>query len=81
MIILYVIVRVDNRFYIPDGSKRAGDYSGANAINKDTEGKPVTRIMTEEEVFDDAPLQEPEKGGSGSRDAESGINNTVREGL
>lgn len=81
VIILYVIVRVDNRFYVPDGSKRAGDYSGANAANKDIEGTSVRRIMTEEEVFDDVPARDPERNGGGNRDVESGINNTAKESL
>ena len=51
---LYVIVRVDRRFYVPNGSKGPGDYSGRNA-EKIGEGVPVRRVMTEEEVFDDAP--------------------------
>ena len=80
VIILYVIVRVDNRFHIPDGSKRAGDYGGTNVTPKDSERTTVRRIMTEEEVFDDAPLRELEKGVSGHRGAESGMSNTVRAG-
>jgi hypothetical protein len=55
---LYILVRVDRRFHIPNGSKGPGDYSGANNIEKNGEGKTETRIMTEEEVFDDAPAEE-----------------------
>ncbi|KAL8932165.1 MAG: hypothetical protein Q9216_006940 [Gyalolechia sp. 2 TL-2023] len=32
VIILYIVVRVDLRFYVPNGSKKAGDYSGINAL-------------------------------------------------
>lgn len=58
VIYLYIIVRVDRRFHVPNGSKRSGDYSGPNiAAEKDGNTHPgghmVTRIMSEEEVFDD----------------------------
>ncbi|KAL8812146.1 MAG: hypothetical protein Q9200_001263 [Gallowayella weberi] len=52
VIFLYVLVRVDRRFYVPDGSKGPGDYSGKNISDK--EGHMVNRIQSEEEVFDDA---------------------------
>lgn len=56
---LYILVRVDRRLYVPNGSKRPGDYSGRNnrepgkeySIN--SEGHIETRVMSEEEVFDD----------------------------
>ncbi|KAI4267536.1 MAG: hypothetical protein L6R38_008217 [Xanthoria sp. 2 TBL-2021] len=54
VVFLYVVVRVDRRFYVPDGSKGPGDYSGMNSSDE-KEGNIVTRINTEEEVFDDAP--------------------------
>ncbi|MCJ1392731.1 hypothetical protein MMC18_005602 [Xylographa bjoerkii] len=66
---LYILVRVDRRFHIPDGSKGPGDYSG-RASKKSVgggndemggEGKMVTRIMSEEEVFDDVPEDEVEQ--------------------
>lgn len=55
VIYLYLILRVDRRFYIPDGSKGPGDYS-----SRSNEGeKPDTKhgamsILSEEEVFDDS---------------------------
>ncbi|MCJ1438290.1 hypothetical protein MMC27_007678 [Xylographa pallens] len=66
---LYILVRVDRRFYVPDGSKGPGDYSGlvsrtgaAGGTEKTGgEGRMVTRLMSEEEVFDDVPQQEVEK--------------------
>ena len=58
---LYILVRVDRRFHVPDGSKKAGNYhpgqkeadqpSGMEKVSSG--GGMVTRIMTEEEVFDD----------------------------
>ncbi|KAL8725429.1 MAG: hypothetical protein Q9166_007361 [cf. Caloplaca sp. 2 TL-2023] len=58
VIFLYVVVRVDRRFYVPDGSKGPGDYSGRNISDKTQECVENTSsptIMSEEEVFDDAP--------------------------
>ena len=57
---LYVLVRVDRRFHVPDGSKKARNYhpepkppvKGQDTPSDDGEGM-VTRIMTEEEVFDE----------------------------
>ena len=59
VLILYVIVRVDTRFYVPDGAKKAGDYA-RRIIEEESEGviirgREIGRIMTEGEVFDDAP--------------------------
>jgi hypothetical protein len=58
VVYLYLVVRVDRRFHVPNGSKRAGDYSGRNkAADKEeslhSEGQIERRIMSEEEVFDD----------------------------
>ena len=66
---LYILVRVDRRFHVPDGSKGPGDYSGlASRTSADGkiektggEGKMVTRLMSEEEVFDDVPAEEVEQ--------------------
>lgn len=63
----YAIIRVDKRFHVPNGSKRAGDYSGSNDDEPKQEPSPIrasfqehgkrqsflSRVMTEEEVFDD----------------------------
>jgi Protein of unknown function (DUF3112) len=58
VVYLYLLVRVDRRFYVPNGSKRAGDYSGrSKALEKEESlhsENPIERtIMTEEELFDD----------------------------
>ncbi|MCJ1403646.1 hypothetical protein MMC11_006869 [Xylographa trunciseda] len=66
---LYVLVRVDRRFHIPNGSKGPGDYLGltsktsAHEGNEETSGmgRTVTRLMTEEEVFDDVPEDKVEE--------------------
>ncbi|KAL8995400.1 MAG: hypothetical protein Q9188_006825 [Gyalolechia gomerana] len=67
VIILYLVVRVDLRFHIPNGSKRAGDYSGINALRTKEEvtmTNPSLRVMSEEEVFDDASGTLGDKSGS-----------------
>jgi hypothetical protein len=61
---LYVALRIDHRFHIPDGSKRPGDYSGQNQqkdelhVDSDHDSQRQTRIFSEEEVFDDVPSEE-----------------------
>ncbi|KAF7506860.1 hypothetical protein GJ744_011206, partial [Endocarpon pusillum] len=64
---LYILVRVDRRFHVPNGSKRAGDYSGRNKQfdkhdSLHSEGWAETRIMSEEEVFDDEEFCDCEEG-------------------
>jgi Protein of unknown function (DUF3112) len=58
VVYLYLLVRVDRRFFVPDGSKRAGDYSGRNQQSGQPEspqgdGRLDSWIMDEEDVFDD----------------------------
>ncbi|KAG7005229.1 hypothetical protein G7Y79_00021g050960 [Physcia stellaris] len=55
VILLYVVVRVDQRFWVPNGARAAGDYSRKAADEKDA---TELRIMPEEEVFDDVPQEE-----------------------
>ena len=60
VIYLYVLVRVDRRFFIPNGSHGPGDYSRkpeaeANTKTESTEGM---RITSEEETFDESPPEE-----------------------
>ena len=58
VVILYVVVRVDQRFHVPNGSKGPGDYSRSNAMDSKEEGAAYNnsgRVMSEEEVFDDVP--------------------------
>jgi Protein of unknown function (DUF3112) len=70
VIYLYLLLRVDRRFYIPDGSKSPGDYvreGGTEEEKKKPESAHSTRrILSEEEVFDD---KEPEYE-RGSNDVE-----------
>jgi len=71
---LYVLVRVDRRFHILDGSKGPGDYLGKEAQENRTAEKTITRIMTEEEVFDDGPEENAEgEVNKGIEDAERGV--------
>ena len=54
VVYLYLALRVDRRFHIPNGSKGPGDYTqseknGQKSISRGSS----TRVMTEEEVFDD----------------------------
>lgn len=68
VIILYVVVRVDQRFHVPDGSKGPGDYSRSkiwSAKEKASANTSRGRIMSEEEVFDDA--MEPYRSGQQER--------------
>ena len=62
VIYLYLLVRVDRRFYIPNGSKGPGDYltEQTQQLPTQTSDAPprsslssATRILSEEEVFDD----------------------------
>ncbi len=69
VVYLYILVRVDRRFHIPNGSKQAGDYSGRNKqVDKEDsqhgEGQVETRIMSEEEVFDDEGFCDCDEGPS-----------------
>ena len=59
VVYLFLFLRVDRRFHIPNGSKGPGDYAN-NQTEKDG-ARPASgwsgatqRILTEEEVFDDA---------------------------
>lgn len=59
VVYLYVLVRVDRRFHIPNGSKGPGDYSGTSVLESEKQKSTGessgggARIMSEEEVFDD----------------------------
>jgi hypothetical protein len=65
---LYVLVRVDRRFYVADGSKAPAGYLGEKGVQGNGTAekgtKRDTRIITEGEVLDDAP--------GGSADVERG---------
>ncbi|KAL6713238.1 hypothetical protein ACLMJK_009359 [Lecanora helva] len=78
VVLLYVIIRVDKRFYVPDHSKKPGDYSRgpdfytrrAQGLNAKPSGEAQLsdRINQEEEVFDDMNPDDLAK-----RDEERGI--------
>lgn len=65
MVFLYVVVRVDKRFYVPNHSKGPGDYSRReeDLIKTESrgEGRLERAIEPEEETFDDAYPKDVEK--------------------
>ena len=90
VVLLYVVVRVDTRFFVPNGSRRAGDYSGRNLAEKkisdeslrkagdtsDEGASGLGRIMSEEEVFDEAP----EKTAEYNKGVENGMPERMNHG-
>ncbi len=63
VVYLFLALRVDRRFHVPNGSKGPGDYTNEASGGQDGEddGRPAsgwsgatTRVLSEEEVFDDA---------------------------
>jgi Protein of unknown function (DUF3112) len=76
VVYLYLILRVDKRFHIPDKSHGPGDYSRdwdekeQNDSERPTSG---SRIMSEEEIFDDQEPTEKE-----AKDIETGMRNEGR---
>ena len=70
VVYLYLLLRVDQRFYIPDGSKGPGDYVRDDAAGNEKKPKrnhSVRSILSEEEVFDD----EEEGNGQRQKDIEA----------
>lgn len=56
VVYLYIVLRVDRRFYIPNGSKAPGDYARdklGEQEKKPDSAHSVLRCLSEEEVFDD----------------------------
>jgi len=81
VIYLYVLVRVDQRFFVPDGSHHAGDYlrrddyyskrhKEKGTTHDDAGANAGSMIMSEEEVFDD---MSPEEVRQGTRDRVTGV--------
>ena len=77
VIYLYVAVRVDKRFWVPNGSHAAGDYSRKESTGEKSLSEPADKegraegIMSEEEVFDE---QRPSGEGRERRtDAEAAV--------
>lgn len=71
VVYLYLVLRVDQRFYVPDKSRGPGDYSadyGEKSQEKSERGTSTRRVMSEEEFFDDVT---PEM--IGSKDEEGGM--------
>ena len=79
VIVLYIVVRVDRRFWVPDGSHGPGDYSRQKAeeLNTETrgEGKLESAIAPEEEVFDDLSAEDIKRHDTQNRtqDEEKGL--------
>ncbi|KAF3002047.1 hypothetical protein E8E13_009006 [Curvularia kusanoi] len=46
VIIMYAVVRVDLRFHVPNGAKRAGDYSRSSVNVQDSDKKPRLNIVS-----------------------------------
>ena len=68
VILMYLLVRVDRRFWVPNGSRAAGDYSRREGIEKATsitsgESHIEDVILPEEEVFDDMSVAGTENRG------------------
>ena len=65
VVVFYLLVRVDLRFHVPNGSRRAGDYSGKSVKEGEEsngESGMMDKVLSEEEVFDEKPapgLQTP----------------------
>lgn len=62
VILMYIVIRVDQRFWVPNNSHMWGDYSRSRPgqSNVGTDGKSESEgrlqdILSEEEVFDDQP--------------------------
>ena len=68
VVYLYVAMRVDRRFHVPNGSKGPGAYSRGKSAKDvigsgedEPAGRTETRIMTEEEMFDEDEERPAEK--------------------
>ena len=71
VVYLYLILRVDQRFHVPDKSHGPGDYTRDHIEKPEEENGRRTstrRIMSEEEVFDDVTAEE-----NGAKDEERGM--------
>jgi hypothetical protein len=92
VIFLYVIVRVDLRFHVPDGAHGKGSYqagAAAAAAAKETgatkegaegaenEERRLSRVYTEEETFDNMP--DPETVMDSAEDEEKGQNRAKKD--
>ena len=86
VIFLYVIVRIDKRFWVPDHSKKPGDYSRGHALNTDKfehesgkesgdgERRVGDMILPEEEVFDDMSPEEVARIPTGGKEVDAEMN-------
>lgn len=77
VIYLYIILRVDLRFHVPDHAKGPGDYAPEEKPGKHESGEgsvrrssSMTRVLSEEEVFDD---EMPVEGAGVNKDLEGQV--------
>ena len=83
VIFLYMLVRVDRRFWVPNKSHAAGDYSRRHSEEMKTlddrseEGGRLPGIMSEEQVFDDQYPRRSEASGAKSREGEAVVGSAV----
>ncbi|KAL2416777.1 hypothetical protein ABEF95_001131 [Exophiala dermatitidis] len=84
VIYLYLLLRVDLRFHVPDGSKGPGDYAAGSRNQKkqqeegtslDLRRSPssITRVLSEEEVFDDMPPVDRRSSRRSTKESESAV--------
>jgi Protein of unknown function (DUF3112) len=67
VVLLYALLRVDRRFHVPDGAHGPGSYV--------PDDKPIRRVNTEEEVFDDEPAltDDTTAGSTAGKDEHPGL--------
>lgn len=82
VIILYIVVRVDTRFFVPNGSRQAGDYSSRNVASKKISDVSLRTaadtIMSEGTVFDEAPEKDEEHEKFGQEAGEKDVTERKR---
>lgn len=71
VVALYAAIRVDRRFHIPDGVHGPGAYS-AGKTAEPKEHTILDRVNTEEEVFDNEPVDENAEEKTGDLEAGTG---------
>lgn len=70
VVALYVVIRVDRRFIVPNGAHGPGSYT-VKGNEGEEQGPAVFRVRTEEEVFDDEVEEPPVSTEKADRDLEA----------
>ena len=83
VVFLYVVLRVDKRFHVPNGSHAPGDYSGKNIGSEGPERRTswADRVMDEEQVFDNENESEEAADGTMEKrqeDIEAGVSTLTK---